>query len=258
MDRAAAAGVTTLAVTDHDTTAAVDEVRSLARGRGIEAAPGIEITAVEEGRDLHVLGYFFDPAHDGLQSFLAEQRRIRRSRLDAMIECLTALGMPIEADSLLDAGEDGFASGRAVGRPLIARAMVRLGYVASTDEAFDRWIGHGQPAYVPRLGASPEQVIGVIHAAGGLASLAHPTHGRLAPRIRALAAAGLDAIEVYHPDHDAAAVAGFAALARELGLCVTGGSDFHGDPSHGLSPGAVTLPQDEFDRFKSTWQHARR
>jgi len=247
-----------MAVTDHDTTAAVDEVRRLAASRGIEAVPGIEITAMDDGRDVHVLGYFFDPAHDGLQAFLTEQRRARRARIEEMIRRLAVLGMPIDAEALAEVEAGGAASGRSIGRPLIARALVRGGHVATTDEAFDRWLERGRPAHVPRAGAPPEHVIDVIHAAGGLASLAHPGHEEAAPRIRALAEAGLDAVEVYHPDHDAAAVAGILALARHLGLCVTGGSDFHGDPAYGLGPGVMGLPPQEFERLKSAWQHARR
>ena len=207
---------------------------------------------------MHVLGYFFDPAHDGLQAFLTEQRRARRARIEEMIRRLAVLGMPIDAEALAEVEAGGAASGRSIGRPLIARALVRGGHVATTDEAFDRWLERGRPAHVPRAGAPPEHVIDVIHAAGGLASLAHPGHEEAAPRIRALAEAGLDAVEVYHPDHDAAAVAGILALARHLGLCVTGGSDFHGDPAYGLGPGVMGLPPQEFERLKSAWQHARR
>lgn len=245
-----------MAVTDHDTTAAVEDVRELASARGIEAIAGIEITAIEQGRDVHVLGYFFDPAHHRLQAFLAEQRRARAARIEAMAARLAELGMPVDVGRLVDTGH--LAEGRSLGRPLIARALVQAGHVASTDEAFDRWLERGRPAFVPRRGPSPEDVIHTIHAAGGLASLAHPGKGALTPRIPSLAAAGLDAIEAYHPDHDETATAGLVSLARELGVCVTGGSDFHGDPARGRNPGTVALPPDEFERLRSAWPHAAR
>jgi predicted metal-dependent phosphoesterase TrpH len=141
-------------------------------------------------------------------------------------------------------------SRRSIGRPLIARALVDAGYVADAREAFDRWLGSGCPAFVPRRGAPPEAVVDIIHEAGGIASLAHPGKLRLEPPIAALADAGLDAVEVFHPDHDAGLVDRYWYVARSLGLLVTGGSDFHGDPAHGLEPGSVTLPAAEFDRLR--------
>jgi len=249
VDRAATAGLTTLAVTDHDTTAAIDEVRQLAAARGIEAIAGIEITALDDDRrDVHILGYFFDPQHHALDRFLAEQRAARLARAKAIGDRLAALGMPVDLTPLFArAAED---SRRSIGRPLIARALVEAGYVVDTKEAFDRWLGTGCPAFVPRTGAPPEVVVAIIHEAGGLASLAHPGKLRREPRIAPMADAGLDAVEVFHPDHDPALVERYLGVARELGLLVTGGSDFHGDPAHGLEPGSVTLPAAQFERLR--------
>ena len=248
VERAAHAGLSVLAVTDHDTTAAIDEVQQLAAERGIETISGIEITAVDEGRDLHVLGYFLDPRNEALDRFLAAQRAARLARADAIGQRLAALGMPIDLGPVFArAAAD---SRRAIGRPLIARAMVEAGHVADIQEAFDRWLGAGCPAFVPRSGAPPEVVVAIIHEAGGLASLAHPGKLRREPAVAPLAAAGLDAVEVFHPDHDAALVDRYLAVAREFRLLVTGGSDFHGDPAHGLEPGAVTLPAAAFERLR--------
>jgi hypothetical protein len=248
VDRAAETRLTVLAVTDHDTTAASDEVRRLAAARGIDAVSGIEITALDNGRDLHILGYFLDPADDALDRFLASQRAARVARARAIADRLAALGLPIEVEPLLaPASAD---SRRSIGRPLLARAMVDAGYVRDTREAFDRWLGAGCPAFVPRSGVAAEAVVRIIHEAGGLASLAHPGKMRREPPVRQLAEAGLDAIEVFHPDHDAGLVDRYGQLARELGLLVTGGSDFHGDPAHGLEPGSVTLPLVEFERLR--------
>jgi len=248
VDRAAQAGLTTLAVTDHDTTAAIHEVEHLAAGRGIEAIAGIEITALDQGRDLHVLGYFFDPAHETLDRFLGEQRAARLARAQAIGDRLASLGMPVDLTPIFTrAAAD---SRRSIGRPLIARALVEAGYVADTQEAFDRWLGAGCPAFVPRSGAPPEAVVAIIHEAGGIASLAHPGKLRREPHIAPLADAGLDAVEVFHPDHDAALVDRYLGVARAFGLLVTGGSDFHGDPAHGVEPGSVTLPVAEFERLR--------
>jgi predicted metal-dependent phosphoesterase TrpH len=238
-----------MAVTDHDTTAAVAEVEAEARGHGIHAIPGIEITAVEAGSDLHVLGYFLDPRHDGLQALLVRQRAARVARIEVIGSRLAAHGVPIDVEPILERSRR--EPGRSIGRPQVAGAMVDAGYVASTQEAFDRWLERGRPGFVPREGPTPETVIDTIHQAGGIASLAHPGQRGLGPRIAALAAAGLDAIEVFHPDHDAALVQEYMDIARRLQLLLTGGSDFHGDPGHGLEPGAVTLPPEEWERLKA-------
>lgn len=253
VERAAAAGVTAMAVTDHDTTAAVAEAQVAARARGIEAISGIEITAVEAGRDVHLLGYFIDPDDAQLAAFLSRQRAQRIARVEAVCDRLTELGMPIDIVPLLAQAREG--GGRSIGRPQIARAMVAAGHVADIREAFDRWLATGRPAFVPRSGASPEEVITLVRGAGGLTSLAHPGQTAIDPRIAAYCLAGLDAIEVYHPDHDEASTEKYRQLASRLMVLVTGGSDFHGDPSHGLDPGSVTLPNDAWLRFRAAAPH---
>ena len=129
--------------------------------------------------------------------------------------------------------------------------MVAAGHVASIADAFDKWLATGRPAFMPRDGAVPVEVFEVIHRAGGLASLAHPGQTNVDDRIPAYLAGGLDAIEVYHPDHDPASTRRYQALASRLGLLVTGGSDFHGDPAHGGAPGDVTLPSESWSRLRA-------
>jgi len=123
--------------------------------------------------------------------------------------------------------------------------------VKDTRQAFDRWLGHGLPGFVPREGAGSEQVIAIVHEAGGVASIAHPGKSIADERIRSLRDHGLDALEAFHPDHSATLVDRYVALAGSLGLLVTGGSDFHGDPAHGWSPGSVTLPDAEWQRLSA-------
>ena len=238
-----------MAVTDHDTTAAVAEVRTLAAARNIEAVTGIEITAVEGGRDIHVLGYFFNPDDSALAAFLAAARADRVGRVEAIAGKLAALGMPIDVAAILsDAGRQ---SGRSVGRPSIAEAMIAAGYVRTKTEAFDNWLGQDGPVFVARSGATPEHVIATLHAAGGIVSLAHPGRTRIDARIPELRDAGLDALEVFHSDHDIEMVERYAGLARRLGLLVTGGSDFHGDSTHGLTPGAMGMPDADWARLSA-------
>ena len=239
-----------MAVTDHDTVAACAEVVQQAHAREIDAISGIEITAVEDGRDVHMLGYFIDTADPGLAEFLSAQRQTRLDRLRGIIGRLNELGVPVVVDVAIRAATD---AGRTVGRPLIADAMIARGYVTSRREAFDVWLGGGRPAFVPRGGARPEQVIDVVHGAGGRISLAHPGRTRLGDdRIRQLVAVGLDAIEVYHSDHDAALVTRYASLADELGILRTGGSDFHGDPASPVTIGSSSLPPEHWDRLRAS------
>jgi predicted metal-dependent phosphoesterase TrpH len=257
VDVSAAAGLSVVAVTDHDTMASVAEVQRLAGARGIDAISGIEITAVDSGGDVHVLGYFADPEDEALSAFLSRQRASRVARVVAIADRLTSLGFPIDIESVLaDARR---VAGRSIGRPQVARAMVVAGHVRSTREAFDRWLGDGLPGFIPREGARSEEVVAVVHRAGGIASIAHPGKSISDARLAALRDAGLDAVEAFHPDHDKARVAHYIALAVRLDLLLTGGSDFHGDPSHGLAPGSVTLPAAAWLRLSDArGRHAQR
>ena len=246
--RASTAGVTVLSVTDHDTVAATGHVAAACRGAGIEFVTGIEITAVRESADVHVLGYFLDTASPVLQTFLAEQRRHRIDRIREMIGRLTALGIRLDADAIVKPGIDDPA--KAVGRPWIASALVAGGHVADRNEAFERFLARGRPAFVARTGAPPEDVFARIHDAGGIASIAHPGLIGRDDWLDEFAAAGVDALEAFHTDHDEAATARYLALAERLGLAVTGGSDYHADETHGAAhPGSVSLPREHYDRL---------
>jgi predicted metal-dependent phosphoesterase TrpH len=247
VERAAAVGVTIMAATDHDTTAAIAEVTAAARARGIQVVPGIEITAVEDGIDVHMLGYFIDPAHAGLQTFLEAQRENRLTRVKEIAARLASLGYPVDLDAVLSG--TGGRPGRALGRPQIAYAMIAAGYVADIREAFDRWLGHGRPAFVPRDGHPAAAVTAIVHDAGGLVSLAHPGRTRIDGRIASMRSGGLDAIEAFHSDHDPATTSRYLRLAGELGCLVTGGSDFHGDPARGFEPGSTSLPREHWERL---------
>jgi predicted metal-dependent phosphoesterase TrpH len=248
--RAAAAGVTVMAVTDHDTTAATGEIAALASAARIQSVSGIEITAVENGADVHVLGYFLDEAHEGLQRFLTSQRQHRLDRVRQIAARLDRLGMPVDLEAIL--AQSGADRRRSIGRPQIARAMIAAGYVTSLADAFDRWLGRQCPAFVPRVGPSPEAVIETIQAAHGIASLAHPGRTRIDARIPALRAAGLDALEVFHSDHGPDDRSRYLGLARELRLLVSGGSDFHGEPARGMEPGHASLPVDEWSMLQAS------
>jgi predicted metal-dependent phosphoesterase TrpH len=225
---AAAAGITTLAVTDHDTTAGVAAARVAAGAVGVDVVMGIEITAVLEGRDVHILGYFFDDTYPELVTFLAAQREDRRRRVDAIVERLTALGAPVNYRAIAKQAQD---SHKAIGRPAIARALVAAGHARDVQDAFDRFLADGRPAFISRQGAPPGEVIALLRRAGGVASFAHPGKLGLDAVLPGLAAAGLTGLEVFHPDHDAEAVRKYSVIAEALNLTPTGGSDYHGPKS---------------------------
>jgi predicted metal-dependent phosphoesterase TrpH len=243
VSRARAAHLSIIAITDHDTTAGTCAAREAARDAGIELVPGIEISAVAGGRDVHMLGYFIDPESPALAAFLDRQRAERVRRLNAMGDRLAALGHAIDLVPILETAR----SGRTVGRPQVADALVREGHAASRDDAFSAFLEYGAPAFVPRCGASPEDVIRVVHDAGGVVSMAHPGLTRRDDLIPAMAAAGLDALEARHSDHDAATEAHYRALAGELGLVATAGSDYHGDTGRRAATlGQVVMPSADF------------
>lgn len=241
-----AAGLQVFSVTDHDTVDALRETETHARPLGIRLIPGIELSAAWQKVEFHILGYFVNATDGRLLAFLRERREARRTRLQTMLDRLRAMGMAVEAAEVLSLARDG-----NVGRPHLARVLVRRGFVASTDEAFDRYLGEGRPAYVPRPDVTVADAIRVIHEAGGLASLAHPGLHYRDAAIPDLVGAGLDAIEAYHVNHSPGLTAHYRRLAERHGLLVTGGSDFHGatEREHGPAPGVPCLPESDFRRL---------
>ena len=260
--RASQAGLTTISVTDHDTVAAFADVSAAAARANIRVVPGIEITSIEDGRDVHMLGYFFDPASPALATFLEGQRGLRVARVREIGVRLSALGMQVDVEAVLQAAAN--KPGSSVGRPQLARALVAAGYVESVQDAFEQWLATGQPAYVPRTGPSPATVIDVIHGAGGVASFAHPAVTKKDRLISTLADRGLDAVEVYHSDHTPEDSRAYELLATRLGTLISGGSDFHGDDP--TRPGArarrgvlgvVSLPAAAFAALEARAQQRK-
>jgi len=230
--QASAAGVRLLAITDHDSLAAVRDLRG-AVPPGLELISGVEINAVGAvvldgaGGEVHVLGLGVDPDDEAFEATLAAQRTARRTRFEEMVKRLSALGLDLRAE--LDAMPP-TADEDSLGRPRIARAMIARGVATSIDDAFERWLSPGRPAYVARAGLGPLEAIAAICAAGGVAALAHywGAPDRLGV-LRELRDAGLRGLEVHHRAFDEPTVAAMAAVAASLRLVATGGSDYHGD-----------------------------
>jgi predicted metal-dependent phosphoesterase TrpH len=238
-------GLTTISVTDHDTLGGLKEVRRHADAANVRLIPGIEVTSVYNERDVHVLGYFIDEEDASFAAFLTRGRSQRIERAREIASKLASLGCPIDIERVFT---DASRRGASVARPLIADALMRHGHVTSRQEAFDRFLASGKPAFVPRVGSSPMEVVDAIHRARGIASLAHPGVTRQPDLIEPLAAHGLDALEAYHTDHTPEVRDEVLATARRLNLAVSGGSDYHGDDSR-RPLGGVTLPEPAFDEL---------
>lgn len=228
---AAEAGLAAIGITDHDTVAGWDEaIAAAAAYPGLEVVPGVEISTALDGQDIHILGYYVDGRDPVFLERLASQRRVRDSRNELIVAKLNELGVPITWDAVLDAAGRDRGPDETIGRPHIAEALLRMGAVASLQEAFDRYLAEGRPAYVlpPRI--SPTEAIAWIHEAGGAAVIAHPGLYGADEAVEALLAAGVaDGVEVYHSDHLAEDERRYAAMAARFGVLATGGSDFHGE-----------------------------
>ncbi len=237
---AARLGIGTLGLTDHDTTDGIAEAQQAGRDHGVQVIAGVEINSEGEHGDAHILGYLLDPCEPLLQEQLLAIRDARVGRAKGMLKKLAAMGMPIEWTRVLAMAGDA----SSIARPHIARAMVEAGYVASVQEAFDKYIDTKGPAYVNRLRLTMAEAVGAIHKAGGVAVFGHPALSRLVHLIPQLVEAGLDGVEVYYPKHTPEQRAELLDLAERYNLVVTGGSDFHSldDPSH-APLGSVDVPE---------------
>ena len=233
-----------MSVTDHDTCDGLVEAERHARRAGITFVPGVEITAVWAGSDVHMLAYFIDPASPPIVAFLARQRRDRERRARRIAERLSNLGKPIDIERAIRE-----ARPTTISRPLIARSLVAAGHARGVRAAFDELLAEGQPAFVSRIGAEPDEVVALVNASGAVVSLAHPGVTGRDEIIPALAANGLTALEVFHPDHDPDEVAHYAALANDLGLAMTGGSDYHGSDDSDRELGQSHVPKEHFREF---------
>jgi hypothetical protein len=229
-------GLSMLSITDHDAIDGIEEARRAA-SEGLEIVTGAELTVHIADREAHILAYGIDPRDRALEAALKELawRRVERAR---EIVCkLVAQGIDIEFDDVQAVSGAG-----TIARPHAARALVLRGHAGSLDEAFRRWLGRHGPAFVPKEALAPRKAFDLIKAAGGVSSLAHPGTFRRDDLIPVLVEAGLEALEVRHTEHSAARMRHYEALARDLRLLPTGGSDFHGTPGHRSRLGRPAVP----------------
>jgi 3',5'-nucleoside bisphosphate phosphatase len=230
VEAAIAGALDVIALTDHDTVAGFDDALKAARGRSIDVIPGIEVSSSEHGSELHILGYFIDPASPGMRRHAERAGTGRAARLEAMVERLRLQGVEVSFDAVLEQAGDDVAS---LGRPHLARELERVGYVDSLPEAFDRFIGNGHPAYIPTDLLDPGEAISLIRESGGVAVWAHPPMSGFEERLGELVKLGLQGVEVYRPRNSPRWVRKLLRAAAASGLLVSGGSDWHG-PDDGV------------------------
>lgn len=254
---AAAAGTRTLAISDHDTLAGYREL--VAPGAaplpaGLDVIPAVEINATVDDipdlpdGELHLVGLGVDPADEALEAQLALQRGARRRRFERIVGQLREIGMPVDAElEELDRRDE-----ESLGRPTIARALVRAGFARNVQDAFDHLVGPGGPGYVRRVGMGPGEALAAIRAAGGLPILAHFSAATRMPGvIDELIEAGLGGIEVHHRSFDAATVAAMEEVAARHHLVASGGTDFHGDDgSYAEALAETWIPDEVADRLR--------
>jgi predicted metal-dependent phosphoesterase TrpH len=247
VERAAERGVRIQALADHDTLAGAAEAIAAGDRLGVRVIPATELNTESEWGDVHILGYFLDPADTALEERLRWLRENRGRRVELMVEKLNALGHPIALQRVME-----IAQGGSLGRPHLAQALFEAGHVPTYDSAFDTLIAKGAPAYVSRVGLSPVEAVQLVVAHGGVPSLAHPfTVVGIEELMPLIVAAGLVGIEAYYGSHPPATTATCLSLARRYGLVPTGGSDFHGRGEHGAPLGGVFVPPETIAALES-------
>lgn len=224
-----AAGLAAIAITDHDTTAGIREAVEEGAKLRIAVIPGVEISTIAEGRDIHMLGYFIDWQDERLLERLRSLRDVRGTRNEMIVAKLCELGMTVTMNEVIrEAGKAGKPDA-SVGRPHIAQVLLNKGYVSSMAEAFDKYLGSEGAAYINPPRITPYDAVTWIHEAGGAAVVAHPGLYDRDELVESIVRFGADGIEAYHSDHKPADEARYAAMAERLGVIATGGSDYHGE-----------------------------
>jgi len=242
VEAARAAGLAVIALTDHDTVAGVHEARAAGDRLGVRVVAGVELSAHEADKEIHLLGLHLERV-DEVEQRLAGFRAMRHRRAELIVEKLNALGIPVTFDAVLAE-----AAGGAVGRPHVARALIAGKWARDHREAFDRYLGYGRPAYVAKERLTSAEAIRIVHEAGGICVFAHPGADGSRERVERLVAAGLDGLETRHPSLSPEDVRRLEALAEHFGLVRSGGSDWHGQTEGPRTIGMMQVPAEWLER----------
>lgn len=242
IEAAARCGLKALALTDHDTIGGIPAAREAGERLGIRVITGVELSAFQEGQEVHVLALHLSQL-DTLHKSLEDLRASRFSRAEKIVEKLNALGIPITLDEVLLQ-----SNGGAVGRPHVARALIARGVVHDFRDAFMRYLGGNGSAFVPKDKLSIEDAIAIAHDAGALAIWAHPGDGGRREQLEPLVAAGLDGVEIRHPSHSGEDIKRLQALTDFFGLVPSGGSDWHGAMEGPRRLGMMNVPAEWLER----------
>jgi predicted metal-dependent phosphoesterase TrpH len=246
-------GVSTIGLTDHDSTNGVASAMAIGAELGVSVIPGVELSSEIEGLQAHILGYFIDPTSTSLQREFEWMNRSRRERVGRIVQNLVAAGIPIDLETVMAEAGDG-----TVGRPHVARVLVANGYAESVSDAFARYLTRGKPGYAISEKITPEGAIQSINRAGGVAVLAHPWSTK-DPQgaVKRLAPAGLSGLECYYGEYSTPVRDDLARLAKEYGLIPTGGSDFHGPGVKSVDLGGVVVPPESVDALRAAAESIR-
>lgn len=234
-----------MSLTDHDTVDGCERMGKACDELGIEFITGTEITCEWEGTELHLLGYFIDTQHPRLRETMQKFQKVRQNRIREMVERLNKMGIEITAEQVFE-----LANCDSPGRPHLARTLIKNGTVKTLDEAFERFLKHNRPAWVPKLKLTAPEAIELVQAVGGLACLAHPGLYRADEVIPPLAEAGMDGIECFHSRHSNHAIEHYLRVAARFRLLPSGGSDCHGMNKGEPLIGGVKLAADYVDRMR--------
>ncbi|MDH7561894.1 MAG: PHP domain-containing protein [Caldisericota bacterium] len=238
-------GVVALALTDHDTLSGIGEAGEKAKEVGMEFIPGIEFSTEVGKSEIHILGYGLKNSNQ-IGGLLSRLKDSRMDRLLLMLKKLKNLGISLELDQIIKEGKEG-----VYGRPQVALALLHGGFVASVEEAFDRYLGMGRPAYVPHFKISPWEAISIIREAGGIPVYAHPGVSGRDDLITSFVKAGLLGLEVFYPEHNPQLIQHYLKICQGFRLLATGGSDFHGEVRPWVKLGDPGLPEKYYWEFKA-------
>ena len=244
--RAQQNGLACIAVTDHDSVEGCARAAAACAAVKMDFIPGAELTAEHADTEVHILGYFLDITDEEFLARIARFQVVRQNRIHEMVAALNQLGIPLKAESVF-----ALANCKSPGRPHVARALVKEKLIGNLDEAFDKYLKKGRPAWVPKTKMSALEAVNLIHQAGGLAVIAHPGLNRTDEIIPDLVDAGMDGIECFHTKHSTVMSERYLEIADKYHLLVTGGSDCHGYSKKAPLIGTVKLPYEHVEQMKA-------